>query len=323
MDGISVDGLPEKLGTSEHSIHDAYVSAIRRAQRFVYIENQYFMGGCHLWDEDQASGCTNLIPVEIALKVGSKIRAGERFAAYVVIPMWPEGSVGGEAVQSMLHWSRMTMVMMYRVVGEAIRESGVRAHPRDYLNFFCLANREERREGEFVPHSSPPHGSHYWKAQKNRRFMIYVHSKLMIVDDEYILIGSANLNQRSLDGDRDTEIAIGCYQPSSTNGGRRGAIFAYRMTLWYEHAGKIEAAFAEPQSLQCVSTLRGVGDEMWKKYSGEELVDMEGVHLVSYPVDVLEDGSVRDLDGGGGAFPDTSALVRGRRSKIIPPICTT
>ena len=34
--------------------------------------------------------------------------------------------------------------------------------------------------------------------------MIYVHSKLLIVDDEYLLTGSANINQRSLDGDRDS-----------------------------------------------------------------------------------------------------------------------
>ena len=43
--------------------------------------------------------------------------------------------------------------------------------------------------------------------------MIYVHSKRMIVDDEYVLIGSANINQRSMDGSRDTEIAMGAYQP--------------------------------------------------------------------------------------------------------------
>uniref|UniRef100_UPI001F34962A phospholipase D-like domain-containing protein n=1 Tax=Cronobacter sakazakii TaxID=28141 RepID=UPI001F34962A len=30
---------------------------------------------------------------------------------------------------------------------------------------------------------------------------IYVHSKLTIVDDRYVLIGSANINDRSLDGD--------------------------------------------------------------------------------------------------------------------------
>lgn len=50
--------------------------------------------------------------------------------------------------------------------------------------------------------------------------MIYVHSKGMIVDDEYVILGSANINQRSLAGSRDTEIAMGAYQPSHTWGNK-------------------------------------------------------------------------------------------------------
>lgn len=46
--------------------------------------------------------------------------------------------------------------------------------------------------------------------------MIYVHSKGMVVDDEYVIIGSANINQRSMEGTRDTEIAMGAYQPHHT-----------------------------------------------------------------------------------------------------------
>ncbi|KAL5997378.1 hypothetical protein ACLOJK_008308 [Asimina triloba] len=166
----------------ECSIHAAYVAAIRRAERFIYIENQYFMGGCHMWEEDRRCGCGNLVPVEIAMKVASKIRAGERFGVYMVVPMWPEGVPDSEVVQEMLHWTRMTMATMYGLVGEAIRESGkVGAQPRDYLNFFCLGNREKVEEGELVPPCSPPHSSSHWRAQHHRRFMVYVHSKLMIV----------------------------------------------------------------------------------------------------------------------------------------------
>lgn len=51
--------------------------------------------------------------------------------------------------------------------------------------------------------------------------MIYVHSKGMIVDDEYVLLGSANINQRSLEGTRDTEIAMGAYQPHHTYARKR------------------------------------------------------------------------------------------------------
>lgn len=46
--------------------------------------------------------------------------------------------------------------------------------------------------------------------------MINVNSKGMIVDDEFVILGSANINQRSLEGTRDTEIAMGAYQPHHT-----------------------------------------------------------------------------------------------------------
>ena len=37
---------------------------------------------------------------------------------------------------------------------------------------------------------------------------MYIHSKLMIVDDRVALVGSANINDRSLVGDRDSEVAV-------------------------------------------------------------------------------------------------------------------
>jgi phospholipase D1/2 len=34
--------------------------------------------------------------------------------------------------------------------------------------------------------------------------IIYLHSKLMIVDDRYLICGSANINDRSMEGNRDS-----------------------------------------------------------------------------------------------------------------------
>jgi len=50
------------------------------------------------------AGANNLIPMEIALKITEKIKANERFAVYVVIPMWPEGVPTGAATQRILFW---------------------------------------------------------------------------------------------------------------------------------------------------------------------------------------------------------------------------
>lgn len=38
--------------------------------------------------------------------------------------------------------------------------------------------------------------------------IIYVHSKLMIIDDRMAICGSANINDRSLLGHRDSEVGI-------------------------------------------------------------------------------------------------------------------
>jgi phospholipase D1/2 len=42
--------------------------------------------------------------MEIALKIAEKIKANERFAVYIVIPMWPEGVPTGAATQRILFW---------------------------------------------------------------------------------------------------------------------------------------------------------------------------------------------------------------------------
>ena len=42
--------------------------------------------------------------MELALKIASKIRANERFAVYIVIPMWPEGVPSSASVQEILFW---------------------------------------------------------------------------------------------------------------------------------------------------------------------------------------------------------------------------
>ena len=75
----------------ESSIMQAYVHMIRNAEHFIYIENQYFMGSAYAWSSNADTNCHHIIPAEIAQKIVNKITARERFVAYIVIPMFPEG----------------------------------------------------------------------------------------------------------------------------------------------------------------------------------------------------------------------------------------
>lgn len=298
------------------SIHTAYVKAIRAAQHFIYIENQYFLGSSYNWSNYKNLGANNLIPMEIALKIVNKIKANERFCAYIVIPMWPEGVPTSTPTQRILFWQHNTMQMMYGVIYKALVEAGLDKtyEPQDYLNFFCLGNREAQdREG--VPQAKISNGSNTPQAlsTKSRRFMIYVHSKGMIVDDEYVLMGSANINQRSLEGTRDTEIAMGAYQPHHTYTRKRysprGQIYGYRMSLWAEHIGMLEQCFEQPESLDCARRVRYLSELNWKQFAAEEVTEMHG-HLMKYPVEVDRTGKVSPLPGCP-TFPDMGGNIVG------------
>jgi phospholipase D1/2 len=299
------------------SIHTAYVHAIRAAQHYIYIENQYFIGSSFNWDSNKDLGANNLIPIEIALKIANKIKANERFSAYIVVPMWPEGNPTGAATQRILYWQNKTMQMMYETIYRALKEAGLddMYEPQDYLNFFCLGNREIE---DSTSDASNTGNNPQEQARKNRRFMVYVHSKGMIVDDEYVIIGSANINQRSMEGIRDTEIAMGAYQPQYTWANKvsapRGQIYGYRMSLWAEHIGGIEEDFNHPQSLECTRRVRHLGEENWKQFVADEVTEMRG-HLMKYPVSVDRKGKVKPLPGCA-TFPDLGGNICGSFTAI-------
>ncbi|KAG0491047.1 hypothetical protein HPP92_007910 [Vanilla planifolia] len=329
IDGGAVYGFPEspkaaaavglvsgKNNVVDRSIQDAYIKAIRRANHFIYIENQYFLGSSYGWKEEgditvEDIGALHLVPKELSLKIASKIEAGERFAVYVVVPMWPEGVPESASVQAILDWQRRTMEMMFEDVAAALRARGVAGvDPRNYLNFFCLGNREAYKGVEYQPPEQPEADSDYGRAQQARRFMIYVHAKMMIVDDEYIIVGSANINQRSMDGGRDTEIAMGAYQPHhlSSMQTARGQIHGFRMSLWCEHLGFLDESFLAPESLDCVLKLRQNAEKRWQFYLGNRLEgDLQG-HLLSYPMSIGGDGKISALPGME-TFPDTKARI--------------
>jgi len=126
-----------------------------------------------------------------------------------------------------------------------------------------------------------------------------------------------------LDGARDSEIAIGAYQPYHLCAQRppRSHVHGFRMSLWYEHIGKLDNLFLQPWSLECIRKVNQMGDRYWDMWAGEEVVDMPG-HLLSYPIDIDQDGTVT-AKPGFECFPDTQAKVLGTKSDALPSILTT
>lgn len=323
-DAVGMNLLCGKNVFIDMSIHTAYVHAIRSAQHYIYIENQYFLGSSYNWDAHKDLGANNLIPMEIALKIANKIRANERFSAYILIPMWPEGVPTSAPIQRILFWQRKTMQMMYGTIYKALVEVGLENayEPQDFLNFFCLGNREALDETNVCETQNSTTAASPQATQalsmKNRRFMIYIHSKGLIVDDEYVIIGSANINQRSMEGTRDTEIAMGGYQPQHTwakkKSGPRGEVYGYRMSLWAEHIGGLEKCFERPESLECMRRVSYLSEMNWRQYVSDEVTEMKG-HLLKYPVEVGRTGKVKALPYCK-TFPDVGGNILGSFTAI-------
>lgn len=89
----------------------------------------------------------------------------------------------------------------------------------------------------YCPYSSGPTGGEH---AFNYR-PIYVHAKVMVVDDEWVTIGSANLNERGLI--TDSEIVAAIREPDIAR--------AVRVDLWSEHLSmsRAEVAGANPIAL--------------------------------------------------------------------------
>lgn len=164
---------------------------------------------------------------------------------------------------------------------------------------------------------------------KTRRHPIYQHSKLLITDDEVLLMGSANLNERSMCGVRDTELAFSAFQPNHRFNGDavsgqklpRGEVSRFRRRLWAEHAltadqKQFPASLDDPGSLECMREMQRIGRENWAFYISESAAQLPS-HLLMYPYEVDRDGAISSTIP---EFPDTKANVLGSIWGVVPNI---
>jgi len=313
------------------SMHKGWVHHIRRAQHTLYIESQYFLGSSHLWTNQNETKCGNLIPTEITLKICEKIHRHERFAAYILVPLWPEGIPESSCTQAILHWQKLTIESMYRRIVETLKKEGRSSEsPKDYLNFYALARREISSN---ITKSSSSESSLFMNplstrvlAHKTGRHQIYVHSKMLIVDDAVAIIGSANVNQRSMDGARDSEIAVASYQPAhlpTASSVPHGDVHGFRLHCWATITNKMEDVFKDPSSIQCAHRMNEIAEQNWNDFISPQDIEMDS-HLIPYPIEIDENGYVLASSTIlQGFFPDTKASVLGAPSLQIPEILTT
>lgn len=173
-------------GTCENSILNAYIHTIENSEHYIYIENQFFIS-C-------ADGKTvyNGIADAIVKRILRAHREQKKYRVFVVVPLLPgfEGDIsagGGNAIQAILHFTYRTMCRGEHSILSRLSE--VKDQWTDYISLCGLRTHAQLSENLVTE-------------------LIYVHSKTLIADDRCYIIGSANINDRSMLGNRDSEMAV-------------------------------------------------------------------------------------------------------------------
>jgi len=183
-----------KDSKKECSIYNCYMKEIENAEHYIYIENQFFISNLA---DDTAQ---NLISEAIVKKIVDKALNNKKFYVTVILPQYPTGNyLTKVSTQSIMHYQnctiRGTLEILQKFYQDEVKqrqENGLQVKEVNVLNFidfFCL------RKGETI--------NDYFTSSQ-----IYVHDKIMIVDDKVMIIGSANINDRSMMGNRDSEVAV-------------------------------------------------------------------------------------------------------------------
>lgn len=177
----------------EFTILEAYLRALRSAERLVYLENQF------LWSP------------EVVDVLAAKLRRPphDDFRVILLLPAKPNN--GADTTRGQL--------------GRLLQADGGAGR--------LLATTIGAHEGD---RSAP----------------VYVHAKVGIIDDRWLTIGSANLNEHSLFND--TELNVLVCDPTLAR--------QTRLRLWSEHTERpVEAIEGEPHT---------VVDEVWRPIAEEQ-----------------------------------------------------
>jgi len=203
------------LDRVETSSYEAWLVAIASAKHYIYIEQQYVITRHGDPDVLNDIGHALLKRVEVAL-------AEKRvFRIIVVIPM----KVGADAVS---YFTRRSLVNGETSLRAQIEKMllGTDKCVEDYLSVCRLHSAAKSPAGE-------------WKEST-----VFVHSKAMIADDRVAVIGSANLNDRSMRGDGDSELGALVWDDDLVDGAMNGepaqvgrALREFRVKLWKSYLG--------------------------------------------------------------------------------------
>ncbi|QYS93461.1 Phospholipase [Trichoderma simmonsii] len=167
---------------TEHSIANAYVSAITNARHFVYIENQFFITAT----SDEQRPVSNKIGAAIVDRIVRAYEEGQPFKVWVVMPAVP--AFAGDLKSKDALGTRAIMEFQYNSIsrgGHSIIQKLVAAgieNPREYIGFYNLRNYDRINTSSTLRQAESRSGVSYEDAR--RYHDDYVNEERYSRDDE-------------------------------------------------------------------------------------------------------------------------------------------
>lgn len=185
---------------TESSILKAYYELIQNSKHYIFIENQYFI--TKSWSNEEGNNKNEnktrreIVKNEIGYYIRKRIEKAyenkENFKVYIFLSLLPdfEGDIDNSiTIQTILKYTYKGICRNNGLSLIEQLEKIMGDEWKNYISFYSLRNHG-------IVNGIP------------KTEMIYIHSKLMIIDDTTVLIGSANINDRSLLGNRDSEFGV-------------------------------------------------------------------------------------------------------------------
>jgi len=244
-------GFPKDV--REHSIQTAYVKLIEESEHFVYMENQFFITST----ETLNTKVVNRIGDALVERILRAHENDEDWRCCILIPLMPgfQNTVDqaeGSSVRLIMQFQYRSICRGPHSIFGRLKAKGI--NPEDYISFFSLRN---------------------WGRMGKKHALVteqlYIHAKTIIVDDRVALIGSANINERSMLGNRDSEMAAVVRDTEmmwSTMAGEPYHVgkFAHtlRMRLMREHLGlDVDAITEEDRGCSAAMEFENDMDQMY------------------------------------------------------------
>lgn len=327
---------------SEQTIDQVYCQAIANARHSIYIEQQYFIGSTTLphtsfWRTPATyvsmSAIKNKVALTLVERICQAIDEETELKVILVLPVLGSESLlykAGGILQALGNPGGTGLKAVANVLFLASEEA-LGVVTRNTLRFVIETVAAKLisvgRTAEEVPCYFLPVTLRRVASETVENHVlceqIYVHSKMMIVDDLFVTIGSANVNDRGLLVGKDSEInavVIDSQTELGTLGGQQRYVRPFarklRKDLWEEHFGvhlsdDPVAAYQEIKERIRKRTkgLEAAGLKTGKNTGKAEHVNtLRDLHTfgnaVEYPVDLEQSREMEFLRVLNRLFPD-------------------